>query len=60
LYEVIALAQDGKLKPQVQYFPLSGVEDAYRDLREGKVRGRAVIVPSEAPARAEREGVHLA
>lgn len=54
LYEVIALAEQGKLKPQVEHFPLSRVEQAYHELREGNVRGRAVIVPGgEAPSRAQ-------
>jgi D-arabinose 1-dehydrogenase-like Zn-dependent alcohol dehydrogenase len=50
LFEVITLAEEGKLKPQVEYFSLARAQDAYRELRNGKLRGRAVIVPSEEPA----------
>lgn len=49
LYEVIALAEAGKVKPRIEVFPLDRVKEAYRELREGRVSGRAVIVPS-APA----------
>ena len=57
LLEVVALAEAGKVKPKVQYFPLSEADEAYEALREGRISGRAVVVPDEAPARGARLGV---
>lgn len=45
LAEVIALAQQGLLRAEVQTFPLADAVQAYQDLRDGKIHGRAVIVP---------------
>lgn len=45
LAEVITLAQQGKLTAQVETFPLEGAPEAYDRLRQGMIRGRAVIVP---------------
>jgi len=45
LHEVIALADRGLLKPEVTTFPLTRVEHAYQALRDGKLVGRAVVVP---------------
>jgi propanol-preferring alcohol dehydrogenase len=46
LTEVVTLAQAGKIRPQVELFPLDQVAHVYQLLREGKVRGRAVITPN--------------
>jgi alcohol dehydrogenase, propanol-preferring len=45
LEEVLALAADHRIRAEVTAFPLSHANDAYAALREGKVRGRAVVVP---------------
>ncbi|MGC4892748.1 NAD(P)-dependent alcohol dehydrogenase [Micromonospora sp. DT31] len=45
LREVIALAHDGRLRADVQTFPLAQTSEAYEALRRGDVHGRAVIVP---------------
>lgn len=46
LIEVISLAQSGKISMLVEHFPLDEAEHAYHLLHEGKIRGRAVITPS--------------
>lgn len=45
LMEVIALAAEGRIHPQVETFPLERAVDVYRRLREGGIKGRAVLVP---------------
>jgi alcohol dehydrogenase, propanol-preferring len=45
LAEVIALAQRGALRAEVERFPLSKAADAYDRMRAGTLQGRAVIVP---------------
>jgi hypothetical protein len=59
LFEVIPLGEQGKLRPQVEYFPLARTGGVH-ELRAGKARGRAVIVPSEAPERRQEQSVHIA
>jgi propanol-preferring alcohol dehydrogenase len=46
LMEVISLAQAGKIKMLVEQFPLERASEAYHLLHDGKIRGRAVIVPN--------------
>jgi propanol-preferring alcohol dehydrogenase len=46
LFEVISLAQAGHLTAHVRTFSLDDGVDAYHLLREGKIDGRAVVVPS--------------
>jgi alcohol dehydrogenase, propanol-preferring len=46
LIEVIALAEAGHLKVHVQRFDLDGAVDAYRQLADGKLVGRGVVVPT--------------
>lgn len=46
LTEVVALAHAGKIRPQVELFPLEQVADVYHRLRAGKIHGRAVITPN--------------
>jgi propanol-preferring alcohol dehydrogenase len=48
LMEVLELARQGKIRARVQRFPLGQVADAYTQLREGKIDGRAVITPQES------------
>lgn len=45
LMEVIALAQTGKIAAQVETFPLEQAVNVYERLREGKIHGRAVLIP---------------
>jgi propanol-preferring alcohol dehydrogenase len=46
LMEVISLAQAGKIKMLVEQFPLERASEAYHLLHDGKIQGRAVIVPN--------------
>lgn len=45
LMEVIALAQSGKIKASVETFKLEQANEVYQRLRDGKIQGRAVLVP---------------
>ncbi len=45
LIEVIALAERGQIKAEIEPVPLSAGADAYRRLAAGEVDGRVVIVP---------------
>lgn len=45
LMEVIAMAQAGRIQIETESFPLDQAVDVYQRLREGKIRGRAVLVP---------------
>ena len=46
LSEVVTLAREGKIKTQVELFPLEQTPEAYQRLRDGSIRGRAVITPN--------------
>lgn len=46
LYEVATLYREGKIKPAVTRYPMDKALDAYRDLQEGKISGRAVVMPN--------------
>jgi alcohol dehydrogenase, propanol-preferring len=48
LMEVVSLAQAGKIKMLVEHFPLEKASEAYHLLHDGKIQGRAVIVPNAA------------
>jgi propanol-preferring alcohol dehydrogenase len=48
LREVIELARLGRIEVLVDRYPLSRVADAYRDLADGRLRGRAVCIPEAA------------
>ncbi|MEX1008600.1 MAG: NAD(P)-dependent alcohol dehydrogenase [Acidimicrobiia bacterium] len=45
LMEVVALAEAGKIRAHVQQFSLEDAPRAYEAMRDGSLRGRAVIVP---------------
>ena len=45
LMEVVALAEEGRIMPDVHRFGFDQVDDAYASLRAGTVEGRAVVVP---------------
>jgi propanol-preferring alcohol dehydrogenase len=46
LYEVLELARSGLIKPDVETISFDNVIDAYHRLDSGRLRGRAVLVPS--------------
>jgi propanol-preferring alcohol dehydrogenase len=48
LREVIELARLGRIETIEDRYPLSRVADGYNDLRNGKLRGRAVCIPAAA------------
>jgi propanol-preferring alcohol dehydrogenase len=51
LAEVLALARDGHINADVERFALEDAATAYERMREGTLRGRAVIVPGSGQAR---------
>lgn len=48
LMELVALVEAGHIHAVVHRFPLAGAMEAYRQMREGTMDGRAVIVPSSS------------
>jgi len=46
LYEVLELARSGLIKPDVETISFEKLIDAYHRLDSGRLRGRAVLVPS--------------
>jgi len=46
---VVGLAETGRIRSEVDVFPLSQVADAYAALEAGDLRGRAVVTPDESP-----------
>ena len=46
LAEVVALARAGAVRAETECFTLGQAVDAYRRLRRGEVRGRAVVTPN--------------
>lgn len=45
LMELVALAQAGRVKLDVEKFPLSRAPEVYQRLRAGQINGRAVVTP---------------
>lgn len=45
LDELMRLVASGRIELAVTYYPLDRVNQALRDLRDGRVKGRAVLVP---------------
>ena len=45
LTEVVALAENGRVRPHVKHYAFDQIEEAYKALHEGKIEGRAVILP---------------
>jgi propanol-preferring alcohol dehydrogenase len=45
MMEVIELAQQGKLRMTVERFSLEQIPEAYQRMREGTLKGRAIITP---------------
>ena len=50
LMEVIAMARDGRIHAETTEFALGQAVDVYRQLKEGKIIGRAVLIPRGAAA----------
>jgi NAD+-dependent secondary alcohol dehydrogenase Adh1 len=46
LTDLIALAQQGKVMLRSTGYPLDAANDAINDLRQGRIRGRAILIPS--------------
>lgn len=46
LHDVVGLYREGKITTNIERYPLSKAEEAYRALREGTLSARAVIVPT--------------
>ena len=46
LAEVLDLARTGQIHAHVEHFPLEQAADAYERMRQGRLRGRAVITPN--------------
>jgi len=44
---VLHLAARGLITPEITTFSLDDAMDAYRQMQDGTLRGRAVIVPKE-------------
>ena len=45
LHELAGLYRDGKVEPLYTTYAMDGALQAYRDLQDGKISGRAVVVP---------------
>ena len=45
LAEIVALAESGRLRPNIQKFKLEEVAEVYKTLEENQISGRAVLVP---------------
>lgn len=48
LYEVVALYREGKISPSVKTYSIDDALQAYHDLHDGKLSGRAVVAPHGA------------
>lgn len=46
-HEVIALAESGLIRSEIDLFPLGRVAEAYDKLERGELRGRAVVTPGD-------------
>ncbi len=46
LMEVIAMAREGRIHAETTEFPLADAVDVYGKLKEGRISGRAVLVPA--------------
>jgi len=45
-HEVMALAEAGLIRNEIEVFPFNRVREAYEKLEHGKLRGRAVVTPN--------------
>lgn len=45
LYDVVALYREGKISPSVTRYSMDQALQAYHDLHDGKISGRAVVTP---------------
>ncbi len=60
LAELMELNRQGKVRISAARFPLEAVADVMHSLEEGKIEGRAVLVPPSAPVTAETREVEAA
>ncbi len=60
LAELMELNRQGKVRISAARFPLEAVADVMHSLEEGKIEGRAVLVPPSAPVTAETREVAAA
>ena len=52
LKEIVDMAALGRIKNLLDRYPLSSVDKAYDDFKQGKLVGRAVLNPEPSAARA--------
>ena len=52
LQEVVDMASLGRIKNLLDRYPLSAVKQAYEDFKNGRLVGRAVVIPEVSAARA--------
>lgn len=45
LEEVVGLARQGKIHVEIEKFPMDEILEVYDKMREGKLKGRAVLIP---------------
>ncbi len=45
LRELVTLAAEGRLRLSIRHYPLDEVNRAISDLRDGRIKGRGVLVP---------------
>jgi alcohol dehydrogenase, propanol-preferring len=45
LLELVEMAKRGEIKIETKQYPIEDALQAYADLHDGKIRGRAVVVP---------------
>jgi propanol-preferring alcohol dehydrogenase len=45
LTEIVALAENGRIKPHIEKVALDDIDDVYKRLHDNAISGRAVIVP---------------
>lgn len=58
LQEVLELARSGKIRAHFERFALADAAEAYALLKEGKLDGRAVIVPGQVTAQLDHPAQH--
>jgi propanol-preferring alcohol dehydrogenase len=52
LKEIIEMAALGRIRTLLDRYPLSAVKQAYDDFEQGRLVGRAVVIPNGLEARA--------
>ena len=44
-HDVVALAEEGRIRSDVDHFAFEQIDEAYAAMEAGSLRGRAVVVP---------------